>query len=336
LRTQRLPIDAHHPQADVLARAGEVLRSGGLVAFPTETVYGLAANALSAEAVERIYAAKGRPLYNPMIVHVADQESARDLASQWPPTAALLAERFWPGPLTLVVRKRDVVPPIVTAGGPTVGLRVPSLAAARALIEAAGVPLAAPSANRAGRVSPTTADHVWRGLAGRIDLLLDGGPTPGGLESTVLDVSCSPPRLLRPGLVSQQQLELALGAGIQYGSEVSDDESPLRSPGLLTRHYAPQVAVECVSDDGRARVEALAQGGVRVGWLALGDAPDVTDDRIVRLSLPRDASQYAAGLYAALHALEDAGVECMVIALPPDTAPWLAVRDRLARACARD
>ncbi len=204
-------VSAEHPQEAAIAEAAEVLRRGGLVALPTETVYGLGANALEAGAVQAIFAAKERPPRNPVIVHVADAEAARALAAAWPERAGQLAERFWPGPLTLVLPKRPVVPDIVTAGGATVGLRVPAHRVALALLKAADVPIAAPSANRSSRVSPTTAAHVLADLEGRIDMILDAGPTSGGLESTVLDLTVEPPRVLRPGLVSVAQLEEVIG-----------------------------------------------------------------------------------------------------------------------------
>ena len=188
-----------------------MLRGGGLAAFPTETVYGLGANALDAAAVARIFAAKGRPANNPLIVHLADAAQVREIAADWPESASRLAERFWPGPLTLVLPRRDIVPDIVTARGPTVAVRVPAHPVAQALLRAAALPLAAPSANRSTELSPTRAEHVLRGLEGRIDLLLDGGPTAGGIESTVLDVTIMPPRLLRPGLIGVAQLEAVIG-----------------------------------------------------------------------------------------------------------------------------
>src|SRR5579864_4916197 len=191
-----LTVDPQAPDAAAIAEAAALLRAGGLVAFPTETVYGLAANALSADAVSRIFAAKGRPAGNPVIVHVADAAGARALVDDWPAAAERLAERFWPGPLTLVLPRSRQVPDLVTAGGSTVGVRVPAHPVALALLHACGLPLAAPSANRSTRLSPTRAAHVLGDLGDRIDLLLDGGATPGGLESTVLDLTAAPPRLL--------------------------------------------------------------------------------------------------------------------------------------------
>jgi L-threonylcarbamoyladenylate synthase len=206
-----LRVDPYTPAADAIAHAAHVLQEGGLVAFPTETVYGLGANALDPAAVAKIFAAKGRPATNPIIVHIATIDEASALAGAWPDVAQQLADRFWPGPLTLVLPKQAHVPDLVTAGGATVALRMPAHPVALALLRACGFPLAAPSANRSSELSPTLPEHVLRGLADRIDLLLDAGPTSGGLESTVLDLTTQPPRLLRPGLVTIAELEALLG-----------------------------------------------------------------------------------------------------------------------------
>jgi L-threonylcarbamoyladenylate synthase len=320
-------LDAGSPEA--LRRAAGVLRAGGLVAFPTETVYGLGANALDADAVARIFAAKGRPAHNPVIVHVASAEEVVRVAADWPEDAARLAARFWPGPLTLVLPRRPEVPDVVTAGGPTVAVRVPAHPAARALIELAGVPVAAPSANRSNRLSPTLAGHVLGDLDGRIDLLLDGGPTAGGIESTVLDLSGPRPRLLRPGLIDPAALEAVVGPVLRGGCVPGEGEA-LPSPGMLARHYAPRTPLECVAD-GRQRVRELAAQGLRVAWLVWFDAEE-EGVRVVRL--PAEAGGYAAGLYRTLHELDAADLDRVVAALPPDGPGWLGVRDRLGRASA--
>jgi L-threonylcarbamoyladenylate synthase len=346
--TEILEVDPRSPDWAALERAAQVLHRGGLVAFPTETVYGLGANALDEQAVARIFAAKGRPAENPLIVHVARPAVARELAAEWPAAATTLAEAFWPGPLTLVVRRGEPVPEIVAAGGPTVALRCPRHSVALGLLEAAGLPLAAPSANRSTRLSPTTAGHVLKQLAGRIDLVLDGGPTPGGLESTVLDVSVDPPRLLRPGLVGVDALEAALGRPVAQNSEPRPSSLPARSPGQMPVHYAPCVPLE-LSDDAAGRVAELLARGLRLGWLSRGEVYRRARDEsppsnpallgpppFLRLDMPLDAATYAAQLYAALHRLEDAGVERIVVSRPPDTAEWQAVRDRLERAARAD
>jgi L-threonylcarbamoyladenylate synthase len=315
----------------MIARAAAVLRGGGLVAFPTETVYGLGANALDPAAVARIFIAKGRPSNNPLIVHVADTVDAGQVAAAWPPAAARLAERFWPGPLTLVLPKRASLPDSVTARGATVAVRLPAHPVARALIRAAGVPVAAPSANRSGYISPTRAEHVLHSLGGRIDLLLDAGPVPGGIESTVLDLTSDPPRLLRPGLLSLADLESVIGQVARVPETDTSARRPLPSPGMLARHYAPRAPLEVAIDNGFARVEELRQSGLRVGWLTFG-AGDLAGVTVV--PMPPDADGYSASLYAALHMLDESGVERIIVARPPESDEWLAVRDRLRRAAA--
>jgi L-threonylcarbamoyladenylate synthase len=331
LRTDVLAVNPEHPEADVIARAAAVLRAAGLVAFPTETVYGLGANALDAAAVARIFAAKGRPANNPLIVHVAAVEEARRLVADWPEIADRLAARFWPGPLTLVLPRCISIPDMVTAGGPTVALRLPAHPVARALITAAGAPLAAPSANASSRLSPTRAEHVLHDLGGRVDLILDGGPTAGGLESTVLDITRTPPRLLRPGLVPPADLEAVIGPVTRRG-KAAPEATALPSPGLLRRHYAPRARLHCTADDGRALAEELCRRGARVGWLTFAAAEERPGLTVV--VMPRDPAAYAARLYDTLHSLDAAGVEAIVVAMPPDTDAWLAVRDRLRRAAA--
>lgn len=342
MKTKLIAVDPSRPSAEAIVEAAEIIKAGGLVAFPTETVYGLGANALDAAAVARIFTAKGRPPQNPLIVHIADRAMLAAMTADWPPLAAKLAARFWPGPLTLVVHKHPHVPEIVTAGGPTVAVRMPSHPVALALIRASQTPLAAPSANVSTQISATRAEHVLRGLAGRIDLLLDGGPTTGGLESTVLDVTVSPPRLLRPGLVAPADIEAVSGpiagverftAGIAAAAEQSAE--PLRSPGMLARHYAPQVPLECQPQgDDWARVEDLRHDVRRLGWLAFGPVDADGSCGVLIIEMPTEPEAYAAELYAALHALEAAEVERIVVTLPPTGEAWLAIRDRLRRASA--
>jgi len=328
--TSVLTIDPQRPEPGAIAKAADVLRSGGLVAFPTETVYGLGANALDAAAVSRVFEAKGRPPTNPLIVHIVDTRQVSEVAAAWPAVATRLAERFWPGPLTLVLPKRPQLPDIATAGGPTVAVRVPAHPIARALLKEVGVPIAAPSANRSTELSPTTAAHVFRGLGGRIDLILDGGATSGGIESTVIDVTTDPPGLLRPGLLSASAIEDEIGPIVRPGEPETTAGSPARSPGHMPRHYAPRAPLELSVDDGRARVEALTQMGRQVGWVTWPGAAEVRGAR--RVELPREPIGYAAGLYAALHDLDAAGVERIVVAIPPEGEVWLAVLDRLRRA----
>jgi L-threonylcarbamoyladenylate synthase len=333
MQTLVLSIDPVSPQPDRIEQAAALLRQGELVAFPTETVYGLGANALDRTAVAGIFLAKGRPSQNPVIVHLADVYEVGRVCASWPPVAGLLAQRFWPGPLTLILPRLAAVPNTVTGGGATVAVRIPSHPVAHALILAAGVPLAAPSANRSTELSPTRAEHVRRSLDGRIPLILDGGPTPGGIESTVLDVTSQPPRLLRPGLVSQAEIEAVIGP-ILLSTADPGGTVPLRSPGLLARHYAPRTPLECVAD-GASRARALAEGGFRVGLVAMADGRDDFSWPGVRvLTLPADPAGYASQLYAALHVLDDAALERLVLTLPPDAPEWHAVHDRLRRASA--
>ena len=265
----------------------------------------------------RIYDAKGRPATNPVIVHVLTLADAESLTTLTPDAARKLAAAFWPGPLTLVLPKSPRVPEIVTAGGPTVAVRAPAHPVARALLKAAGVPIAAPSANRSGELSPTTAAHVERSLGGRIDLILDGGACPGGIESTVVDVSGPAVRLLRPGLVAVADLERVLGGLIDLAPVVA---GALPSPGLLARHYAPRTPLEVA--------ESPAQFEFLVGLY------EAAGRRVARLRLPGTPAEVAARLYAELHALDAEGYDRIVVELPPNTDDWRAVRDRLARAAA--
>jgi L-threonylcarbamoyladenylate synthase len=319
------------PESDRIERAAELLRAGGLVAFPTETVYGLGANALNPAAVERIFAAKGRPANNPLIVHVPNAAGARSVAACWPEEAERLAQRFWPGPLTLVLPKAPAVPDAVTAGGPTVAVRVPAHPVALALLQAAGVPVAAPSANRSNRLSPTRAEHVLRDLDGRIEMMLDAGPTSGGIESTVVDLTARPARLLRPGLVTLAELEEVIGS-VERAAEKLMGE-PMPSPGMLARHYAPRTPLECV-EAAASRLAELLREGKRIGWVTL--ATNEERPGLVVVSMPNDPAGYAARLYAALHELDQAGLDRILVDWPPDTDEWLGVRDRLRRAGGTD
>ncbi len=335
MKTVVIPIDPVAPSVDALAEAARVLRGGGLVAFPTETVYGLGANALDATAVARIFAAKGRPANNPLIVHIADVAQVQQIVADWPESAARLAARFWPGPLTLVLPKRDTVPDVVTAKGPTVAVRVPAHPVAQTLLRAASVPIAAPSANRSTELSPTRAEHVLRGLGGRIEMLIDGGPTSGGIESTVLDLTTMPPRLLRPGPIGIAELEAKIGPLSRVRSltvAAQRDLQPLPSPGMMLRHYAPRTPLECVEAGREAeRLKSLLSAKRPVGWVTFTDPVAESPGVLVRV-MPSDPAAYAAQLYAVLHELDTLGLERIHVTLPPDTDEWLAVRDRLRRA----
>lgn len=320
-----LAVDPRSPDPAAIRRAAAVLRRGGLVAFPTETVYGLGASALDPAAVARIFAAKGRPSYNPLIVHVADADAARALAAEWSAAAERLAERFWPGPLTLVVPRRAEVPDAVTAGLGSVALRVPAHPVAHALLREAAIPVAAPSANRSTEVSPTTAAHVERSLGGRVELILDGGPTPVGIESTVVSLAGRLPTLLRPGTVSIEELRDAVGE-VVLPAAGPGGAAARPSPGMLDRHYAPRAEVRLLGAGDAA--PPGAEGGRTAVLLIRGAAHPAGE--VVRM--PADAREYAARLYATLHRLDDEGFERILVELPPDTPEWAGVRDRLRRA----
>lgn len=325
-----LPVSADHPDPATLAEAAALLRQGGLVAFPTETVYGLGANALDATAVARIFSAKGRPATNPVIAHVATTAEARRLVTAWPEEARQLAEAFWPGPLTLVLPRADAVPDIVTAGAPAVAVRIPGHPVALALIAAAGVPVAAPSANRSSGVSPTTADHVAKGLGDRVDLILDGGPTGVGIESTVVDLTGRRPVVLRPGPISPAALAEVVGPlGERPRPEAG---APLLSPGLLDRHYAPRARLRLFLPAERAglaaELEEAASRGLVVGGLLLGS--DLPGRHM--LQMPSDPAGYARALYAALHQLDDLHCDLIAVEMVPPDLLWGGVRDRLVRA----
>jgi L-threonylcarbamoyladenylate synthase len=329
LLTRVLVVDRDNPDPAALDQAARVLVAGGLAAFATETVYGLGAIATDPAAVARIYVAKGRPAMNPVIVHVATIEQARECVAQWPEAAERLADRFWPGPLSLVLPRSKSIPDIVTAGGATVAVRAPAGKVALGLIERAGQPLAAPSANRSNRVSPTLAAHVLADLDGRIDLVIDSGPTRIGLESTVLDLSVSPPRLLRPGPIGRTTLEQALGGAKIVELAAGASSAQPASPGQLPVHYAPQTPAF------RANSLSEVQGmlvGRDTAVVMLGEAEPLSvraTDRQISLETP-DAA--ARALYETLHRLDSLGLRAIVVVMPPDRPEWAAVRDRVIRA----
>lgn len=323
----RVDIDPVAPAPEVIAQAARLLRTGRLVAFPTETVYGLGANALDASAVERIYAAKGRPSYNPLIVHVVEVAAARHLVREWSDQAEALAMAFWPGPMTIVLPKRPLIPDVVTAGLSSVAVRVPSHPVARALLAAAEVPIAAPSANRSMLLSPTTGSHVERSLGASVDLILDAGPTPVGIESTVIDLSGDEPTLLRPGTISLPEIEAVIGHVASAGNV--SGTAPRLSPGMLDRHYAPgaRLFLASVADlPAAADKERLA--GRTVGVLAIDAA--IEGANVIRM--PAEPLVYASKLFGALHGLDEAGCDVIIVEDVPADVAWLGVRDRLARA----
>lgn len=325
MNTDVVQLDIRSPDPGSIARAAGLLRLGRLVAFPTETVYGLGANALDAEAVRGIFAAKGRPASNPLIVHVVAASPIANVAAVWPEAAERLAARFWPGPLTLVVQKVSGVPDEVTAGGPTVAVRCPDHPIAQALLHATGVPLAAPSANRSTELSPTRAEHVLKGLGGRIDMILDGGPCPGGIESTVVDVTGDIARLLRPGPITVPMLEQVVGR-VEVASRGCEPRGgAARSPGQMAKHYSPRTPVRLVNgNDILEDCQEAVAAGKRVGTLELFGP----------LAMPNEPVAYAAELYSRLHDMDARGFDHILVELPPDTPEWAAVRDRLTRAAA--
>jgi len=311
-------------------RAAEVIRAGGLVAFPTETVYGLGADALSDSAVARIFEAKERPRGNPLIVHLAGVAALESVAARVPPRARDAAERFWPGPLTLVLPRADRVPLITTGGLQTVAARVPSHPVALALIEASARPIAAPSANRSGRPSPTRAEHVREDLDGRIELILDGGPTSVGVESTVLDMTTEPPTLLRPGGVTLEQLRDCLGEVAVLAGD--DEEAVGRSPGLRYRHYAPRAQVIVIKPGaGEREVAPWLDAGRPVALMV--QRPVSLDHRGLTVKImPADLGAYARDLFSALRELDATGVEGIFVEAVPPEGLGLTIMDRLLRA----
>ncbi len=303
-------------------RAAQILRAGGLVAFPTETVYGLGADAASAVAVARLYAAKGRPADHPVIVHFAGAERAFEWAREVPAAARQLAAKFWPGPLTMILKRSARAKDFVTGGQDGVGLRVPSHPVAQALLREFGAGVAAPSANLFGTVSPTTAAHVRQDLQGKVDLVLEGGASEVGIESTIIDLSAAKPVLLRPGKVSAQEIESIL----QQRVSLRTADAPRHSGGLA-RHYAPRTRMRLVPAH---QLDAeIAKRAASVAVLAFS-RPDERVDYWIRM--PRQPQAYAQRLYAALRELDGAGCETMLIEAPPDTPEWTAVTDRLSRA----
>jgi L-threonylcarbamoyladenylate synthase len=307
IQTEVLRVDASAPDPTLIARAAALLTAGRLVAFPTETVYGLGAHALDPDAVARIFAAKGRPSNDPLIVHVSGVADLDALVARVPAVALTLAERFWPGPLTLVLPKRNVVPDIVTAGLATVGIRVPAHPVARALLEAAKLPIAASSANLFSRPSPTRASHVADDLGGRIDLIVDGGETHVGLESTVLDVTGERPTVLRPGGVSLESLRDLLGdVRLSEHAQSAVDTAAMSAPGLLSRHYSPRTPLTLFEGDPARALARLREAeqeaitaGHRVAILDLGEHTDY----------PR----IAAELFTRLRDLDVSGADLILV-----------------------
>ncbi|GAB4482178.1 MAG: L-threonylcarbamoyladenylate synthase [Anaerolineales bacterium] len=347
METKVWRVDPKTPDPALLAEAAQAILAGQLVAFPTETVYGLGANALDRQAVQRIFLAKGRPAEDPLIVHLEDSQLLPQVAREIPPLAETLARTFWPGPLTLVLPKQEQVLDEITAGLSTVAVRVPAHPVALGLLRASGVPIVAPSANRFGHVSPTTAQHVWDDLAGLIAGILDGGATNVGVESTVLDLTCSPPRLLRPGGVTLEALQKQIGHVVYLPQQDQKEGqwTAQHSPGLLAKHYAPRAELWLFAGERKRALQNMRQtaeqacrSGRRVGVL-VGE-----EDRTFFSTLPlvvyslgseQQYDQIAKRLYAGLRALDQQGVDLILAREFEVSGLGLAIRDRLRRAASQ-
>ncbi len=323
-----------------LARAAEILRSGGLVAFPTETVYGLGANALDPLAIARIFEAKQRPAWDPVIVHIADPAILPEITAELPPQADSLIRKFWPGPLTLLLPRSAAIPDSVTAGRPLLGVRIPAHPVAFQLIRLAGIPIAAPSANRFGHTSPTTAEHVLADLDGRIDAILDAGPTLHGVESTVLDPTQSPMVIYRPGAVTLEQIRELAGPTVLYESPLKTmSPESLPSPGVGIRHYAPRARLILIEASDEELPSAIAHATATHAQQHLGlMLPREFAEAVPPFSTIFDwgswsaPEQLAARLYAGLRQLDDAGCDVILCPLPPAKGIGAALRDRLHKA----
>lgn len=336
-------VDPNHPDPIIIHKAAAILKTGGLVSFPTETVYGLGADATNPAAIAKIYLAKGRPSTNPLIVHCENVERIRrECVADWPPNAEKLAQAFWPGPLTLILPKRQTIPDIATAGLACVGVRIPESIVARELIRATDCPLAAPSANLSNRISPTTAEHVARDLSGRIDLIIDAGSCRAGVESTVLDLTGGTPVVLRPGPISADQISEVLGCPVVSRHGNSEESTAQTSPGQLAVHYAPRKPMT-LWRDSRPGVGLLKADAGKIAVLRLGCSADADENPVdssydldsAYVMEINDSKSAEQQLYRLLHQFDrDSGIESIHIILGPFTTgpEWHAVRDRLSRA----
>ncbi|MBL9166537.1 MAG: threonylcarbamoyl-AMP synthase [Verrucomicrobiales bacterium] len=338
-------LPTHSPAllAQAVTSAAAALRQGEVVALPTETVYGLAANALDSHAVEQIFRIKGRPSTNPVIVHIADLAMISTCVRNWPPMAQALANAFWPGPMTLVLHKSDAIPNVVSAGGDTVGIRWPSHPVMQAVIRSCGLPLAAPSANPSNQLSPTNAQHVQRLLGNKLRLIVDGGQSQIGIESTVIDVTGPEARILRPGTIHERDIRsvvpLAGTVTTVVAAAVGQEGKIARSPGLLPKHYSPRATLRILAWESDAEIATLLrpalQQGQRIHVIAHRRIP-------LTLSLPQsqitvipdDAEAYARALYAELHRCDEANADLIVVEAVRNTTEWRAVADRLQRGSA--
>ncbi|MGB1285797.1 MAG: L-threonylcarbamoyladenylate synthase [Aggregatilineales bacterium] len=332
-------VDKDNPDPEIMALAGEVLHEGGLVAFPTETVYGLGANALSESAVAKIFEAKGRPATDPVIVHIYEMDDLEKIAVNIPEIAYTLAEKFWAGALTLILQKSDAIPLNVTAGGETVAVRMPSHPVAQALLRKSNLPIAAPSANLFSRPSPTGAAHVLHDLEGKVDVILDAGATSIGVESTIVDLTGETPVVLRPGGVSIEDLREFI-PDLAYKARYLAENMTAPSPGTLVKHYSPDAQVMLFQGDERAVLAAMHRmteqffaEEKRVGILAMnGDALEFADMPVHVALMGRTDTDMAARLFAGLRALDEDGVDVILVRAPEQSGMGLAIWDRLLRA----
>lgn len=327
---------AHTPELfeKAVHRAVELLRAGQVVSLPTETVYGLAANAFDEKAVAKIFEIKGRPRLNPIIVHVADVEMAKHCVTVFPPLAEQMARAFWPGPLTLVLPRALAIPKIVTAGGETVGIRWPSHPLIQAVIRQCDFPLAAPSANLSNQISPTNARHVHDQLHGKIPAIVDGGQSAVGIESAVLDLTVSPPQILRPGMIHAESLA---AAGLTAVAGSPAETGTLKSPGQLEKHYAPKAKLLVLNWRDEAELKLKIQNSKyqtqNCHIIAHTVVPSV--EQFARVCvIPHDAEAFARAIYAELHRCDEAGAQTIVVEAPPDASEWTGIADRLRRAAA--
>jgi L-threonylcarbamoyladenylate synthase len=332
-------LSTHTPELfqKAVQRAAELLRAGEVVALPTETVYGLAANVLDENAVAKIFQIKGRPANNPIIVHVASNEMAKRCVKNWPELAEKFSKSFWPGPLTLVLPRAEIIPEIVSAGGATVGIRWPSHPFIQAVIRECNFPLAAPSANLSNQISPTNAEHVRVQLAEKIPLIVDGGQSQVGIESTVLDLSVSPPQILRPGMIHTESLAAVCGEVQNSEFRIQNPESTFRSPGLLKKHYSPKAKLLILNwrnDDDLLEQIRNSQFAIR-NCFVIAHTKIPAGESFADVSvMPHDAEAFARALYAELHRCDAAGAELIVVEAPPDSPEWSGIADRLRRAAA--
>jgi L-threonylcarbamoyladenylate synthase len=331
-------LSTHTPELfqKAVLHAAELLRAGEVVALPTETVYGLAANAFDEQAVAKIFQIKGRPANNPIIVHVAGVEMAKSCVKNWPELAGKLSKAFWPGPLTLVLPRANQIPEIVTAGGPTVGIRWPSHPFIQAVIRKCGFPLAAPSANLSSRVSPTNAEHVRQQLGGKIPLIVDGGQSQVGIESTVLDLTVSPPGILRPGMIHAESLAAVCGEVAGDKWQVTGKDS-LRSPGLLAKHYSPKAKLLVLkwTDNTELAADLVTRHLSPVTCFIIAHTKIPSAGNFGEVSvIPHDAEVFARALYAELHRCDEMGAAAIIVEAPPALPEWAGIADRLRRAAA--